>query len=685
MTSEEILHINEYVFGLDIGTRSIVGIVGYIDNDKFNVIGNYTALHNTRAMIDGQIHDIEKVAETVNLVKSKLEKQIGFRLKNVCIAAAGRVLRTYQVHVEEQMETNQVINKDHIHLLELMAMEKAHDMLNKDLIEVNAYHCVGYSVIKYYLNDYTFSNLEGHKGNKIGVDLLATFLPQEVVDSLYSVINKCNLKISNLTLEPIAAINIAIPEQYRLLNIALVDIGAGTSDIAITKEGSIIAYGMIPMAGDEITEQIVHEYLVDFETAEKIKLKLNKVKTVFFKDIMGITHEVGSDEIYNKIKPTMDLLAENISSKIMELNGGKTTNAVFCVGGGGRLKEFTNILSQKLGLQNERVALRGYEVLNNVYFKNKSSKNPEMVTPVGICLSGINKDNNNFINVSLNGEKLKIFNNNNLTLVDIVAYKGFNHKNLICRRGKDLHYKLNGEDKKLRGTTGEPAIILVNDKEVGLNYPISTNDNIILKEAKHGITPQLSLKDIIDKYGPYNIYMNDTKLNLPYKMLVNNVNKDMDYSIVDKDDIKIYTDYSIIDILEISDIRVDDTNIYVNGEIKSLQYNVNQNDRINIKINKEQVKDTDDIDNNTDSNSEVSIAQEEKVEVDNALQVKVYVNGDEIILDGKKSYIFVDIFNYIDFDLKNPQGKIVCLINGKNASYMEKIGIGDKIDIYWDK
>ncbi|GMQ59976.1 cell division protein FtsA [Vallitalea sediminicola] len=685
MTSEEILHINEYVFGLDIGTRSIVGIVGYMDNNKFNIIGNYTALHNTRAMIDGQIHDIEKVAETVNLVKSKLEKQIGFQLKNVCIAAAGRVLKTYQVHVEEQMEINQVISKDHIHLLELMAMEKAHEMLNQELLEDSVYHCVGYSVIKYYLNDYTFSNLEGHKGNKIGVDLLATFLPQEVVDSLYSVIDKCNLKISNLTLEPIAAINIAIPEQYRLLNIALVDIGAGTSDIAITKEGSIIAYGMIPMAGDEITEQIVHDYLVDFATAEKIKLKLNKVKTVVFKDIMGITHKIGSDEIYNKIKPTMDSLAENISSKILELNGGKTTNAVFCVGGGGRLKKFTNVLASKLGLQNERVALRGYEVLNDVHFKNKSSKNPEMVTPVGICLSGINKNNNDFISVSLNDEKLKIFNNNNLTLVDIVAYKGFNHKNLICRRGKDLHYKLNGEDKKLRGSTGEPAVILVNDKMVGLNCPISANDNITLEEAKHGESPTVLIKDIIDKCEPYNIYLNNTKIHLPYKVLVNSKEKDMDYSIQDKDNIKIYTEYSIADILEITDINLADNLIYVNGDIKSIEYKVNKNDRIDMKIKEEKEITINDISDKNVPDSEIAITQEDEKIFNNTIQIKVYVNDTEIILQGKKSYIFVDIFNYIEFDLKNPQGKIVCLINGKNASYMEKISIGDKIEVYWDK
>ena len=67
-----------------------------------------------------------------------------------------------------------------------------------------------------------------------------------------------------MTLEPIAAINVAIPEKFRLLNIALVDVGAGTSDICITKEGTIVAYGMIPMAGDAVTDVIVQAHLVDF-------------------------------------------------------------------------------------------------------------------------------------------------------------------------------------------------------------------------------------------------------------------------------------------------------------------------------------------------------------------------------------------------------------------------------------
>lgn len=89
--------------------------------------------------------------------------------------------------------------------------------------------------MRYYLNDYAINNLEGHKAERIGIDLLATFLPEEVVDGLYAAVDYAGLTVANLTLEPIAAMNVAIPEQYRLLNIALVDVGAGTSDICLTR------------------------------------------------------------------------------------------------------------------------------------------------------------------------------------------------------------------------------------------------------------------------------------------------------------------------------------------------------------------------------------------------------------------------------------------------------------------
>ena len=66
----------QLVFGLDIGTRNIVGTVGFLDGDTFNAVAQCSKAHETRAMIDGQIHDIIKVGATIKQVKEELEQMI---------------------------------------------------------------------------------------------------------------------------------------------------------------------------------------------------------------------------------------------------------------------------------------------------------------------------------------------------------------------------------------------------------------------------------------------------------------------------------------------------------------------------------------------------------------------------------------------------------------------------------
>ena len=66
----------QLVFGLDIGTRSIVGTVGYLNGGKFHVLAQRSKEHETRAMLDGQIHDIGKVGETISQVKEQLEADL---------------------------------------------------------------------------------------------------------------------------------------------------------------------------------------------------------------------------------------------------------------------------------------------------------------------------------------------------------------------------------------------------------------------------------------------------------------------------------------------------------------------------------------------------------------------------------------------------------------------------------
>ena len=292
------------VFGLDIGTRNVIGTVGYKnEDDEFVVVAQYIKEHETRAMLDGQIHDIGRVARTLNVVKTELEQQIGQPLTEVCIAAAGRVLKTITTHVEYDYAEESVVTGEDIHTLELLGIEKAQEALKENNDTKYKFYCVGYSVVKYYLNEELFISIEGHKANKIGCDIIVTFLPEDVVDGLYAAVGQIGLTVANMTLEPIAAINVAIPENYRMLNIALVDVGAGTSDISITRDGSIVAYGMIPYSGDELTEVIVQHYLVDFKTAESIKLSSTIDDEVTYKDIMSIEHTIPSSDVWEVVAP----------------------------------------------------------------------------------------------------------------------------------------------------------------------------------------------------------------------------------------------------------------------------------------------------------------------------------------------------------------------------------------------
>lgn len=664
---------DNYIFGLDIGTRTIVGLVGYPTAGGLNIIAGHILEHDTRAMIDGQIHDVEKVTQSIKKVKSELEKKIGFPLKKACIAAAGRVLRTKIVHVEQAVDPNIVIDEDRIFSIELLGIEKAHQEINLNLSDNDSgYHCVGYTISKYYLNDYEISKLLGHKGKKIGADILATFLPKEVVESLYQVIGSADMEVQSLTLEPIAAINVAIPGQYRLLNIALVDIGAGTSDIAITKDGSIIAYGMIPYAGDEITEAIVHEYLVDFKTAEMIKIKASgKSKSISYKDIIGITHKVSAEEILQKVYTTVEKLAALISEKIKELNGLSTTNAVFLVGGGGQIKGFTDLLAEKLDLSKERVALRGKEVLDAINFAENIKKSPELVTPIGICFSGLDEHKRDFMQVYLNDEPIKVFDTNNLTVMDIAAFKNINPKDLIARRGKDLTFIFNEHERIIKGQVGEPAKILINNKPASLNEHVGMNDYISILPAKKGKDGQLSVNRLLEQIDDFYVHIDNKKCNFKPLIKLNGVIPTLNLDIQNNDDV-VTINPTLAELFKQFDINYSGCEILINGNLVLIDTVVNHMDNIILEDKTKENKKKEDISKGTaDFNNNANVA------------INVIVNGEPITMNNKKSYVFVDIFDYYPFDLSKPKGVIVCKINNEDATYMEALSSGDVINIYW--
>ena len=732
------------VFGLDIGTRNVVGTVGYQTDDKeFVVTAQYVREHETRAMLDGQIHDIGRVAKTIKEVKNELEKQTGQPLEEVCIAAAGRVLKTVTTHVEYEYAQESVVTGEDVHTLNLLGIEKAQEALKEVNDTSYKFYCVGYSTVKFFLNDDVFISLEGHKANKIGEDIIVTFLPEDVVDGLYAAVGQAGLSVANMTLEPIAAINVAIPENYRMLNIALVDVGAGTSDISITRDGSIIAYGMIPHAGDEMTEVIVQHFLVDFNMAESIKLQSTTSDTVTYKDIMSIEHTIPAQDVWDVAAPVVDNIAQEVSTKIRELNGDKTVSACFVVGGGGKIHGFTEKLAEDLDLPEERVALRGEEVLGDVTFEQEDiKKDPLLVTPIGICLNYY-EQRNNFIMVRFNGERIKLYDNNRLTIVDAALQAGFSNDELFPKRGTPINFTVNGVARLVRGEAGEGAVVTMNGKPASINTPLEPNSEIVIEPSTAGEAAEYKISQL-DEYNHSVItfVINGRKVSCPRFVQVNGRLEPEDYSIRENDVIETRNYYTVRQIAQFMDLVIDtDQMIFVNNEEADLDTLVYENFSVewktdeygvaridNNNYNDTQESDSDDASvlaeqdaNSTESDNTVTRTSEQMMnqvldelhdefakeaeasavpenelpenelpkndiqEEDSSKNtVTVIVNGEPVELSGKDTYIFVDIFTHISFDLQAGKGRaIATVINGRDAQFSEELHEGDKIELYW--
>lgn len=712
------LQKEKLVFGLDIGTRSIVGTVGYKDGNKFIVVAQRSKEHETRAMLDGQIHDIHRVGETIREVKEMLEAAVGQKLREVCIAAAGRVLRTITTHVDQEFDSEKTIGEEEVLALISRGIEHAYEEFMQSNDSELKFYCVGYSIVRYYMNGYPMGNLEDHKAKSIGADLIATFLPDDVVDGLYKAVEIAGLTVANLTLEPIAAIAVAIPEKYRMLNMALVDVGAGTSDISITQGGSIVAYGMIPMAGDSMTDLLVQHCLTDFDMAEHIKRSALKDDLIEYTDIMGLPQTITKEEVMQVIQPAIDDMTKQVSDCIKALNGDKPVSAVFVVGGGGKIPGYSESLASELGIQKERVALRGEEVMQAIDFLEPGVKKDSMlVTPVGICLTYY-EQSNNFIFVTFNEQRVKLYDNNHVTVVDAAIQADFPNDGLFPKRGKELVFTVNGKQRIQRGLPGEAAVIFVNGNEADINTTIHSNDVIQVKESTAGDPATLELGQLPEYKENLCVNVNDKKILIPRFAQVNGELQSRYYSVKQNDNIE-FLDYCTVEQLaEFMDVMLGDMYLYVNNMRADRNTKVYENFSVVWSTVEQKMSDIE-LDNSVESVQEEAVysepvysepasaptptpepartpiqpVAEPKTEAvaeeapkpapSIPMPITVIVNNRPIVLKGKSSYVYVDVFEYIDFDLSKPQGTIVTTLNGRPAQYMENLQNGDRIEIYW--
>lgn len=711
--------MKERIFALDIGTRSVVGLILMKATDSYEVIDLVSIEHNERTMVDGQIHDVRSVSETISSVKQILEEKHG-PLHKVCVAAAGRALKTKRTRIKQSVSGHPLMNDEDVTHLELTGVQQAQYELAREEAELETthYYCVGYSVLHYHLDGQELGSLIDQQGDEVTVEVIATFLPKVVVESLIAALHRADLEMEALTLEPIAAINVLIPPSMRRLNVALVDIGAGTSDIAITDEGTVTAYGMVPVAGDEITEAISDHYLLDFPLAEQAKRDISHNQEATISDILGFETTVSYDEVTKAIEPAIEKLSHTIRDEIIQLNH-KAPKAVMLVGGGSLTPTLSERLAQLLDLPANRVAIRGIDAIQSLKKTDNLPIGPAFVTPIGIAIAA-NQNPVQYISVTVNERTIRLFDIKTLTVGDCLLAAGIEIKKLFGRPGIGKVIYLNGNQLTLKGEHGTAPNLLKNNHPCSLNDPIQNGDVFKVEKGEDGKAPDATLEDLLGELPRSTITMNGKSYQLHPSIHVNGDKQSLSYIVQDRDKVEIETNQTVLSFLRFIQQEevlkeIDAFDVFINKQ----KHRVAAHKISILKNGKESnpetpLQDGDHLTTVVHYPVEAQLLMKETGSSPSEQEINVFFNNKELTL--KKSlrtftrkgaplkptdliypgqtiesketnadpFIFQDVFRYADIDLTNVAGQSFKIFrNDEEATFFEPIHHGDHLTLQW--
>ena len=265
---------------------------------------------------------------------------------------------------------------------------------------------------------------------------------------------------------------------------------------------------------------------------------------------------------------------------------------------------------------------------------------------------------------------------------------------------------MNGKQRMVRGLRGEAAVVEVNGKIVDLNTTVRENDIIVVTESTAGDAAKATIGDLPEATESIYVVVNGNKVEIPKFAQVNGALQSSYYEIRENDEIEMLNYYTVQQIAEFMDLSLTpDREIFVNHQSAEWDTPVYENFTVNFDLENEtgsgaygesngeeaEEETEESTAGNAKVNSMKEAAEETSTEASDEEKkpagpttIIVVVNRSPVTLSGKPSYVFVDVFDKIDFDLTRPKGKnIVTSLNGKPAQYMETLHDGDVIDIYW--
>ncbi|MDE1899667.1 MAG: cell division protein FtsA, partial [Xanthomonadaceae bacterium] len=253
----------QLVVGLDIGTSKVMAVVGeYAPGEPVEVIG--FGSHVSRGMKRGAVVDIESTVHSIQRAVEEAELMAGCDIRSVCASISGSHLETRNSHGTAAIRDREVTASDLEQVLEAasaVAIPADRKLLYKESQE---YRIDGQDGIRHPV---------GMSGVRLEAGVHLVTGAASAVQNLQKCIQRCGLSVDELVPSAIASARAVLTDDERELGVCLVDIGAGTTDIAIYAQGAIRYTRALPVGGDQVTNDIAYGVHTPTAHAEEIKVK----------------------------------------------------------------------------------------------------------------------------------------------------------------------------------------------------------------------------------------------------------------------------------------------------------------------------------------------------------------------------------------------------------------------------
>ncbi len=374
------------IAAIDIGTTKIVAVVGQKDdNGKLQVVGIEKV--PSTGVKRGVVLNIEETVTAIKDVVFNLESKYGVKLLDVYVGIAGQHIKSLQNRGYRYIETNHEITQFDV------------DHLFKDNYKIPLE--AGENILHVFPQDYVVDNEAGVKnpigmsGRRLEGNYHIVLGRIASVNNIEKCINRVGLKLNHLILEPMASARAVLTDEEKEAGVVLVDIGGGTTDVAIFYDNLIQHTAVIPLGGNVVTSDVKEGCAVLYKQAEALKTQFGSALGDLEREDMVVTipgiegwepKEISFRSLSYIIQARMEEIVDYVvyqieSSEMYDKLGA----GIVITGGGALLKNLPQLIKYRTGLE-VRLGLPDKYIDSD---KNGDTQKPMYSTSIGLLLSAL--------------------------------------------------------------------------------------------------------------------------------------------------------------------------------------------------------------------------------------------------------------------------------------------------------